>query len=175
MMNKNEIISSLYEKHQSLVNYVLVLNEEEFIQAKKNKWSAGQQVEHIFMSIRPLNQAFMLPGFALKLIFGKVNRPSKSYEELVSKYKSKLSKGGVAPSGFTPKRIDFTERNKLTTKLIATFETLVKRTKTFSENDLDKLILPHPLLGKVTIREMLYFTIYHAEHHQLIITKNLAE
>ena len=31
--------------------------------------------------------------------------------------------------------------------------------------DLDVYILPHPLLGKVTLREMLYFTIHHNEHH----------
>jgi hypothetical protein len=26
--------------------------------------------------------------------------------------------------------------------------------------------LPHPLLGKLTLREMLYFTAYHADHHR---------
>jgi len=44
----------------------------------------------------------------------------------------------------------------------------------FSEEDLDKLILPHPLLGKLTLREMMYFTIYHVQHHQRIVERNLA-
>ena len=35
----------------------------------------------------------------------------------------------------------------------------------FSETELDQFILPHPLLGKLTLREMIYFTIYHVEHH----------
>jgi hypothetical protein len=35
------------------------------------------------------------------------------------------------------------------------------------------LILPHPLLGKITIREMLYFTAYHVQHHENIIKRDL--
>jgi hypothetical protein len=35
-------------------------------------------------------------------------------------------------------------------------------------------VLPHPLLGKLTIREMLYFTVYHGEHHRLHTEQNLA-
>ncbi len=33
------------------------------------------------------------------------------------------------------------------------------------DSDLDRLRLPHPLLGKLTVREMLYFTLYHNAHH----------
>jgi hypothetical protein len=43
----------------------------------------------------------------------------------------------------------------------------------FSEAQLDEYVLPHPILGKLTIREMLYFTIYHATHHHLATLKNL--
>jgi hypothetical protein len=37
--------------------------------------------------------------------------------------------------------------------------------KKFSEDDLDSIRLPHPLLGKLTVREMLYFAVYHVGHH----------
>ena len=47
------------------------------------------------------------------------------------------------------------------------------RADSFSEKQLDTFILPHPLLGKLTLREMLYFTIYHAEHHKKQTLKNL--
>jgi hypothetical protein len=33
------------------------------------------------------------------------------------------------------------------------------------EEDLDYYRLPHPLLGKLTVREMLFFTVYHNYHH----------
>ncbi|NBX80802.1 MAG: DinB family protein, partial [Flavobacteriales bacterium] len=43
----------------------------------------------------------------------------------------------------------------------------------FTEDDLDKYVLPHPLLGKLTLREMLCFTIYHVKHHVEIIKRDL--
>jgi hypothetical protein len=43
----------------------------------------------------------------------------------------------------------------------------------FTEEELDKYILPHPLLGKLTIREMMYFTIYHVLHHQMMTERDL--
>jgi len=42
-----------------------------------------------------------------------------------------------------------------------------------SETALDLYILPHPLLGKITLREMLYFTAYHVYHHQTIVERDL--
>jgi hypothetical protein len=38
---------------------------------------------------------------------------------------------------------------------------------TWSEDDLDNHRLPHPLLGKLTVREMLFFTLYHIQHHMI--------
>ena len=36
------------------------------------------------------------------------------------------------------------------------------------EKDLDFYVLPHPLIGKLTLREMLFFCIYHVQHHHKI-------
>jgi hypothetical protein len=37
--------------------------------------------------------------------------------------------------------------------------------QTWPERDLDRIQLPHPILGNLTAREMLFFTIYHGHHH----------
>ncbi len=39
----------------------------------------------------------------------------------------------------------------------------------WNDRNPDRTLLPHPLLGKLTVREMLYFTIYHVEHHLNIL------
>ena len=44
----------------------------------------------------------------------------------------------------------------------------------WDDKQLDKYLAPHPLLGKITLRELSYFTIYHTEHHLLIIKERLA-
>ena len=48
---------------------------------------------------------------------------------------------------------------------------LIKRVQQYDENALDHYILPHPLLGKLTMREMLFFTIHHNFHHLHLIRK----
>ena len=44
-------------------------------------------------------------------------------------------------------------------------EKFEKRLSKFSEKELSTLLLPHPLLGKLTLREFGYFTHYHTKHH----------
>jgi hypothetical protein len=50
---------------------------------------------------------------------------------------------------------------------------LSEKLNKFTEEELDKYILPHPLLGKLTIREMMFFTIYHVLHHQMMTERDL--
>ncbi len=50
---------------------------------------------------------------------------------------------------------------------------LCSKVDTCSKGQLDTFILPHPLLGKVTLREMLYSTIYHVQHHQKQIKNSI--
>ena len=42
---------------------------------------------------------------------------------------------------------------------------LALRIPRWSEPALDRYRLPHPLLGQLTVREMLLFTVYHNVHH----------
>lgn len=43
-----------------------------------------------------------------------------------------------------------------------------------SEADLEACRLPHPLLGKLTVREMLLFTLDHEVHHVANVARRLA-
>ncbi|MFN4147307.1 MAG: DinB family protein, partial [Runella sp.] len=119
--------------------------------------------------------AFRLPTFVLGWVFGKANHPSKSYDELVAKYKARLAAATVQPPRqFQPKTQPFENRAKLAKDLQRNVEKLSQLLQTKPETLLDSYVLPHPLLGKLTLREMLYFTIYHVQHHQTLIQKNLS-
>ncbi|KOY85789.1 hypothetical protein AD998_06135 [bacterium 336/3] len=174
-MNQQEIISQLEQKHQIFIHYITGLSDDSFIFRKEEKWSAGQQLEHICRAVSPLNLAFSLPNFVLKMLFGKANRPSKSYDELVKKYQDKLQNGARATGRFVPPIIKVEQKELLCKKLSKTVDTLNQKIKNYTEQELDTFILPHPLLGKVTIREMLYFTIYHVEHHLGICKRDLEQ
>lgn len=174
-MKKNEIINLLEANHQHFVERINQLSEVDFMYAPSGKWTAGQQLEHIYKSVSPLILAFTVPKFVLKWKFGKANRSSKSYNDLVEKYSLKLIGGGKAPAEFIPKFVEWNEKNALVNKLNKAIGKIIARLKHISEEDLDVYILPHPLLGKVTLREMLFFTIHHVEHHQGLVTRNVKE
>jgi hypothetical protein len=172
-MNKKEIAEQLYKKHILFTNYIDSLSNKDFEYSYNEKWSAGQQMDHIYRAVKPLTQALNLPHFILKLLFGKTNRAGKNYEELVKKYLSKLENGGRASGRFIPKKIVFIQKKTLINKLHHIVEKLILQVNKLSDAELDNLILPHPLLGKLTLREMMYFTIYHVEHHEEITKRNL--
>ncbi|HET6995911.1 MAG TPA: DinB family protein, partial [Chitinophagaceae bacterium] len=174
-MNKEEIIRQLRANHQKFCVTVLSLTDEEFVSRANGKWTAGQQLDHIYRSVNALNQGLALPKFVIRLYVGKANRPSKTCEALIAKYKLRLGAGGKAAGRFLPREIDNKEKLFRKEKLITTIESLCKKVNRYKEMQLDYYILPHPLLGKLTIREMLYFTIYHVEHHQNLTVKNLGK
>ena len=172
-MNKQEISVKLIEGHQKFADFVAGLSEPDFMFAPAGKWTAGQQLDHILRGVSPVSTALVLPKFVPGLLFGKAGRESIDYETLVNNYQARLAAGSKASGRFIPPDIGFESRAKLKKKLLKTVAELNGRMDKFSEAQLDEYVLPHPILGKLTIREMLYFTIYHATHHYLATLKTL--
>ena len=168
---KPQIISALNEKIDAFNTYIEPLSKEQFEVTPNGKWSAGQNLDHLIRAIKPLQLAYGLPKFALLILFGKTNRSSRTYDELVTKYKTKLAAGGKASGPFIPPVISFEKKESLIRKYKEQKQKLITKIDKQTEKDLDTYILPHPLLGKVTLREMLFFTIHHNEHH-LELLKN---
>ena len=173
MMNKEEIIDRLKSNHESFISFIAALNETEFNYSKDGKWNAGQTLDHLYRAVSTLSRAMMLPKFLFALLFGKANRDSKDYDGLVAKYKGKLADGGRAHGRYLPEKVSFANQQKTAMALRKSVDSICRSLDSYSETSLDRYILPHPLLGKVTIREMLYFTIYHAEHHKLMAGRYL--
>ena len=165
-MIKAEIIQELGRAYDQYVQYIDGLSEEAFLRSVNNKWTAGQQTEHLLRSVKPLSQGLRLPLFVFRLFFGKPNRPGRTYTQLVAKYQQKLQAGGRASGAFIPKDVSFSQKQSLLNGLNYQVHKLQVRLTKYNEKDLDLYLIPHPLLGKLTIREMMYFTIYHVIHHQ---------
>jgi hypothetical protein len=171
-MDKQSLINKLTENHQEFIACVGQLSPEEFSVSKNDKWTAGQQLEHIYLSVKPVGLAFRLPLFLLKLIWGKSNREGRSYDALIARYHAKLANGSKATGPFVPKKVDLHQGQKLKASLTNEVLNLCAAIEKCSEEELDQYILPHPILGKLTLREMLYFTIYHVKHHEKLIEKS---
>ncbi|MBS1600990.1 MAG: DinB family protein [Bacteroidetes bacterium] len=172
-MDKETIKQELKTHHKNFISAIDSLSEGDFLFTPEGKWNAGQQLDHIYRSVAVLVLAMRIPKPAMKIIIGKANRPSRTYEGLIEKYQQKLSGGGKAQGKFIPSQITFQQKNKWLEKLYAVVEKLSTRIDDFSEEELEQYIMPHPLLGKLTLREMMFFTIYHVQHHQRLAIKNV--
>jgi hypothetical protein len=165
MEDKAFIATLLSTNSAAFVHYVNKQSETQFISSLNDKWSVGQNVEHLIKSLSPVNLALLLPGFVLRFQFGKPNRKPRTYQELVNRYHEKLQAGGRASARFIPPPVLWVDKDKKVTAFIHETNTMTKRLNSWSESQLDSYLLPHPLLGKLTLREMLFFSGYHIEHH----------
>src|SRR5258705_2289468 len=136
IQSKPQIVSALNENVDAFNRYIALLNKDEFETTPNGKWSAGQNLDHLIRAIKPLQLAYRLPKFFLKLSFGLTNRPSRSYEQLVEKYNYKLAEGGKASGPFIPPVILFENKSHL----LKTYEkqklNLIKKIQGQKENDL---------------------------------------
>ncbi len=171
-MNREVLQQKLKSNHQSFIDHILSLDEAAYNFSMEGKWNAGQVLDHLQRAVSTLSLALLLPKQVFGLLFGKANRPSKDYEGLVAKYRQKLSEGGKAHGRYLPAIIPFHKRNDSAAALQKSVIAVCKRLNAFNETQLDTYILPHPLMGKITMREMMYFTIYHAEHHLRILQRS---
>lgn len=173
MEDKKFIQQLLSQNAAAFVDFVAQQPEAKFLETPKGKWSVGQNLEHLIRSLAPVNQALLLPGFVLRLLFGTPNRKPRTYQELVDRYKQKLAAGGRASGRFVPPAIEWNARDKKIEAFNRERDKMIARLNSWSESKLDNYLLPHPLLGKLTLREMLFFSVYHIEHHLKLLEERL--
>ncbi len=166
-MTKKEIIAASEKIFSSFTTYCMDLEDTTFFHKPGPKWSVAENVQHLVVSINTSTLAFSLPLFIVQLISGTSNRESKTYQALVDKYKAKLAAGGAASGRFVPRAtsIKISKEQLLLRWKKAIEKYLAALLNNRTETELDKYLVKHPLLGKITLRELCYFTIYHTEHH----------
>ncbi len=173
-MDKKSISNLLEEKHQKLFEWIAQQDGNYWEKGPENRWTAGQQIQHLVDSIKPLNLALSLPSFILKAKFGTTNRELRTYNEIVNKYNEKLIKYKDKARDFNSKVSTPDEKKliKLVTTLKKQNKKLQYKTEKLSNYKLDNLILPHPLLGKMPLREIIMWTAHHTEHHTTDLIEN---
>jgi len=164
-MEKQKLKQQLVEKHNTFADYVLSLNETHFNFALPEKWNAGQHLQHILISVARLGKAIDNPKFVISLEEAGLKREGMSYEALIAVYLEFIKKGAKASAPFVPELVTIEQRPQLVKDVQAAVTELCLKLDAYSEQQLNELTIPHPLLGRITLREMIYFTIKHAEHH----------
>lgn len=165
------LIQALSEVESDVAAFFASLSPEAFILPDGAAWSPAEHLDHLNISVSATARGFSASRLLLRVRFGRSQRASRSYPELVEGYLNRLATGAGATGRFVPQRTtSAVERaSELQGELLARWHGVNDRLTTalasWSEHDLERLQLPHPLLGKLTARELVFFTIYHGRHH----------
>lgn len=166
-MDKQSIADLLEDKNQKLLTWLEQQDPEKWQEGPEGKWTTGQQALHLLQSIKPLNDALSMPKFILRYKFGKANREVRNYETIVQRYQERLkeAQGRTFRGSQNMKIPNIKEKAYILTRLQVESKKLQYKTRKMSDKNLDTLILPHPLMGKMLVREIIMWTAHHIEHH----------
>ena len=172
-----EIRAAAQALHGEIMPFLDSLPTEAFFAPQGPSWSPAWHVRHLTKANFPVARALRLPRLVPRLLFGAAPEPSRTFDKLREDYRARLAAGGQA-GRFTPSAKELPpDLAAWRQEIVAAYERSVTdwiaASQHLPEKDLDRLRLPHPLLGKLTVREMLFFTLYHNAHHMAIVARRL--
>jgi hypothetical protein len=172
-LRQDKIIAQLRDAFTEVSTTVGLFPEALFFQRPATgKWSAAENAEHLFLSVKPLAGLFHQPGIMSEK-WGTSSRPSGNYDAVVALYLEKVGNVGAGFPAFIPGNIT-SSKQELVDKLEAVNNKFLIQASLLTEKELDTYHVPHPLIGMLTCREFLYFTHYHTQRHCAAMKRILA-
>lgn len=168
-MTKQELLSRFYKNHQQFMEFINALPDEKFVQRNNDKWTPGEQLKHVYLTLTPFPKALASKEYILNK-FGTSSRPAWDYNTVIENY-FKTSRKATAQ--YVPEEIRAEEKAQIIADLEEILPRIQQLLNGYTEAELDSLVLPHPLLGLMTIRELFYLMTFHATHHLNQTQQNL--
>ncbi|MDW3646224.1 MAG: DinB family protein [Bacteroidia bacterium] len=173
MLNSKEaIIQGAKAGLIQVEEWIYAQDDEKFNMGPKGKWTTAQHLDHLIIVNKQLKKGLGIPKVFLRYKFGKPNRPARAYDTIVSKYKEKLA---ALPADFTNPSTELSNLAANKQEYLQSYkkssETFLKKLSKWKDKDLDRYLLPHPLMGRMLVREFMLWSVYHTQHH----LKNLKE
>jgi hypothetical protein len=166
--SRQEILAEIHQLTEEYNAILSSLTKDALKDKIPGKWSIAEHIEHLINTNTVTALAFLMPKSALGMTFGKQSGSSRSIESLIHEYQYAIVKGAGSPLLYVPK-IPLLRKSMLTQLFNSSIQAIEQVTATWTEEELDTYLLPHPILGKITAREMLGLTAYHLYHHLNII------
>lgn len=169
---KEALLSGIEQTFKDIKKTVIAIDAKKACQAQDGKWSIAQQLQHLILSNFPVASSLKQPYERLAS-FGTPTDSTLDFEGLKSLYYSHLAKGVKARGAFAPEVIKEEAWHSLFEDWDRIGLKFKERLASWPEEDLDKYVIPHPVLGPLSVRQMLFFTIFHNQHHLKGINKDL--
>lgn len=146
------------------------VSDSTFFDNSNGKWSIAENLIHLEKAAKRLTSVLALPKEQIAN-FGTATKPSRTYEEVVNFYLEALKTDFIVPKAFTAMQTAEDTRPLVLTTYTQSHAHLNAVILNFTEEDLDNYQIPHPRLGLLSVREMLYFMVYHIGHHQKAVDR----
>jgi len=164
--SKTEILSALEDVAEKVESYYSSLSPEQFFHDGLGGWSAAQNLSHITFIGSLAVYLFGLPRF-LFIPFGKQTK-QRDFVTLKNDYLSSdktIYIGPLAPSSIAPPLDAKNVIQTMTSDWRKVYRDLNLAIQSIPEEDMDNFSLPHPSMGMLSLREMIYVIIIHPIHH----------
>jgi uncharacterized damage-inducible protein DinB len=168
--DKASILATLADANRRVAEWFRAIDADEFFARRPEVWSPSDNLDHLVRSVKPVNTALKMPRPALLAMFGRPERASRDYQQICETYRAGLAQGAQASGRFLPEQQSPADKSaERKEQLLASWAKasagLLSAAEAWGEAELDMYQLPHPIIGDLTVREMLFFTIYHNLRH----------
>lgn len=168
---RSGLATRLVEVEREVADFFSSLRDDEFVHRVDAAWTPAEHLHHLNISVSAVAKALGYPKLLPRILFGRARGPSRTFEGVRDTYRELLAGGGGATGAYIPPRDDPApgqvpaRREALLARWGRVNARLRSGAESWTDAHLDRIRLPHPLLGKLTVREMLFFTLYHNTHH----------
>lgn len=162
MTNLNAAHQALAEAFSAVEALFTQVNDEKINAKPTEKWSFGEEMVHLTLSTNGTGMLLSSPEERLM----PSDHPSRSYDEIVKEYLEKLALNPTIGQSIADKEPKQYTLGALRENFVAAAQAALQAIPRWDESKADQwMVWKHPLLGKMTAREMVYFTVYHTRHH----------
>jgi uncharacterized damage-inducible protein DinB len=164
-MTSAELPGELRKTHADLWQACTTMNAKQVSTSTDGKWSAVQHLQHVHKGVAAITDYLKLDRHKIEVTFGIASHASRTYDAVLLLYTNRLREGAVSTPRFNPaesKDIDLPSEVETGKRLV---KEMIASLDLWSDAWLDRYACPHPNLGMLTAREMLFFIVIHAIHH----------
>ncbi len=170
MHNKPEIIAALQTQKLEISAFLESIPSQQFFDGSSERWSVAHHVQHVNSAISRVGQGLLNAGVLPKR---EPATASRDFGTMHQTYLEILRNTPAETLRQLGSRVMLEEHRDLDaykTQMILSFTSAIENFNTalehFEEANLESLGMPHPIMGLLSSREMVFFIVYHNTHHQ---------
>jgi hypothetical protein len=174
-LNQSEIIEHFTIANKEIVDFYSSFSLEQFFSKPERGWSPLENIKHLNLAITVVAIFLRKELSILLLLFGR-GTSKLTIPEIIKNYNDKLNAGsgaGVFTPLFSSVQIDPGKKEAEIKSLQSSIQTLIGVVCYWTDEEMDKTNILHPIMGIISVREMLYFNLYHLYHHSAKVEARL--